>query len=484
MTMSTRITPERVQPFLDGIVAVDREASAASDVQGVVEILRACGVGAGTAVLVVMPNGRAFAETVFAVLLRGAVPVLLSSAAPASRIRRIAEVIGASVVIVPAIPVALQDGMPPQALSEHAQIAFLNIPQRRDYEAGQIILLTSGTSGIFSGCLFDVDALLRNACRHAAAIGQGSGDTVLINLPTYYSYAFVAQILATYAVGGRAVISGPPFTPANYGRVLAEYGVTVSSLTPVMVEAWRNSGAQHLPASLRCLTIGGASLAARSVGDILRRNPSLEVYLTYGLTECGPRVATLAAHREPAARHASVGLPLPGVAVELRRDHPAHDVGELIVETDTGMIRRIGRSDADPIPVADGRVRIATRDIFRMDADGYLYFQERRSSSALIRGEKVDLRSVCKLAESIDGVAKAEAWIQNDHDGGDSFMLDVYCRASLTSGDIRRQLGRVLLRSEQPTHLALHPETHIGWRKTEDAGPSQSSERRPSHGVV
>ncbi|BAI73722.1 coronafacic acid synthetase, ligase component (plasmid) [Azospirillum sp. B510] len=459
----------RVQPFLDSLHAVDHPERKAARLDEVASQLSDCGIGPGVPVLVVLPNGIAFAEIVFGLLTIGAVPVLLPSAAPASRVTRIANVIGADVIAAASLSTGLASEVTEvHRIGDGIRIARIARSGGRMYEAGQIILLTSGTSGIFSGCLFNADALLTNARRHAAAIGQRPGDTILINLPTYYSYAFVAQLLATCAIGGRAVIDGPPFTPSNYRSILADHAISLSSVTPVMVESWRRDGAVKLPPSLRCLTVGGAALNPASVGDILRHNPALELYLTYGLTECGPRVATLAAHNEPATRHASVGLPLPGVTVALDRADPLDDEGELIVQTETAMIGTVGRQGAAPVPLADGRRLIATRDIFTIDQDGYLYFRRRRSTVALIRGEKVDIPSVCRQTEQIAGVIRAEAWVQKGADGDDSFTLDVYCRdGSLTAGDIRRQLARVLLRGEQPTSLVLHHGIDPGWRKTE-----------------
>ena len=39
-------------------------------------------------------------------------------------------------------------------------------------KAGEIVLLTSGTSGISSACVFDLPQLMLNATRHMNSIGQ------------------------------------------------------------------------------------------------------------------------------------------------------------------------------------------------------------------------------------------------------------------------------------------------------------------------
>ncbi|WP_460072575.1 class I adenylate-forming enzyme family protein [Streptomyces sp. YKOK-I1] len=460
------IEPSAVRDFLQELVQADRPPAPAPRFDTVADDLAQFGLTAGRPVLVALPNGRDFVTVVFALLAQGAVPVLLPPSAPPSRIERMARALGADALLAPRVPPGSRHGEPPLTVGGTVQLAFLHgVPARR-YRPGEIVLLTSGTSGVFSGCLHRVESLLLNASRHAHAIGQTAADRVLINLPLHYSYAFVAQLLATLVSGGRAVVTGPPFTPTHYARTLQDHRITVSSLTPALTAAWLGTG-RPLPAPLRALTVGGDLLDAASVADVRDRNPDLELYLTYGLTEAGPRVATLAAHREPPHRHTSVGLPLPGVDVRLRPAHPGDAVGELIVQTDTGMLRRVGHHDEPPPPTDGTRTSLATGDLFRQDDDGYLHFHSRRPTYVISRGEKVSLRSVCAVAETVPGVLGAEAWPHRNDAGDTVFTLDVYCAdASADEREIRRRLAEVLLRSEQPARLLVHPAAQLGWRKS------------------
>ncbi|MCL2893052.1 class I adenylate-forming enzyme family protein [Brenneria tiliae] len=462
-----KITPDTVQHFLDNLVQVGQPEAPTPQFDEVLKNMRKLGLEPGAPVMIAMPNGRQFVTIVFALLTLGAVPVLLPSSAPPSRIYRIAKVLGANTLIALHTPPGLRQVKTTLVLSQGVKLTFLDEVEARRYRPGELILLTSGTSGIFSGCLFNIDALFLNASRHAQAVGQTPADRVLINLPMYYSYAFVAQLLAAFALGSTAIIAGPPFTPVNYERTIHDYQITQSSLTPLMVDAWLQAGSENLPAPLRRLTVGGDALAPTSVAAVLMRNPGLELYLTYGLTQAGPRVATLAAHLEPPRRYASVGLPLPGVQVHLRKENPGDKVGELIVETETGMLCRIGKHDKPTTPVNGNKRMICTGDIFEMDDDGYLFFRQRQPTYVMSRGEKVCMKSVCEIAETIPGVSRAEAWVHEGNSDEVAFTLDVYCDdATLNENGIRRQLGKVLLRSEQPTYLVIHPASNVGWRKT------------------
>ncbi|WP_024802759.1 class I adenylate-forming enzyme family protein [Nocardia sp. BMG51109] len=458
------LSDDDVQRFLDEIVHVDRPRAGHPRLADLADDIARTNLAPGTPVLIAMPNGAELIAVVFAVRTAGLVPVPITPSAPPARIRQMAEALGAGALVAPRTfePAGYEIG---RTVPPTAQLALLRDIEAHRHHPGEIILLTSGTSGVFSGCLHDFDSLLRNGSRHAAAIGQRSTDSVLINLPLHFSYAFVAQMLATLTSGGRAVISGPPFAPRAYAEAIRRYGVNISSVTPAVVTSISKAGSK-LPRNLRALTVGGAALDPSYVRELLRHNARVELYLTYGLTEAGPRVSTLAAHREPPSRYSSVGLPLPGVGVRLNKPDPDEPVGELIVDTDTAMLGRVGISDARRTTVDDNGIH--TGDLFSMDPDGYLYCHGRLPKYVVIRGEKVCLSSVAGIAERQPGITAARAWAHQDDSGETEFTLDVYLdeTATVREQDIHRRLGEQLLRAERPARIRLHPAASLGWAKS------------------
>lgn len=460
------LDPTQVDAFLDTLIQADAGQEPPPVLLEILVDLDEAALPPGTPVMIAMPNGRGFVTLIFALLLRGLVPVLLPSSAPFDRLKRMAKVLGARVLFSGLGTYSAKFNEKGRQIGSIAELKMFDDLDSVLFQPGEIILLTSGTSGIFSGCLFDLASLFRNGGRHAASIGQTAADRVLISLPMYYSFAFVGQLLATFRLGGQAILSGPPFTAPHFAKTIADHAVTQASITPIMLDAWLRSENKTLPPCLRRLTIGGAQAQASHVQQLLEHNPGLEVFLTYGLTEAGPRVSTLAAHLEPAERYASVGRPMEGVSVRLKTETPGDRTGELIIETDTALNRTLGGRSTPIIGVSGGRKEINSGDIFHMDDEGYLYFQKRRASSISIHGEKVFVKSVCETTETIEGVSRAEAWVSTSETGEVALTLDVYVAdASISEIDIRRQLAQILLRSEQPTHLVLHREQHSGWRK-------------------
>ncbi|WP_162795003.1 class I adenylate-forming enzyme family protein [Nonomuraea lactucae] len=450
---------DHVEGFLANTVEADRTERAAP-LSEAVNRLAELGLVPGSPVLIAMPNGKALLTLFFAVLHAGGVPVPLAPASGAARVTEIARRLGAAALIAPRIAPERYGGRRAHTTGD-AEVLFFPWPERRRHSAGEVILMTSGTSGLASGCLHGIGALLANARRHADAIGQRQDDTVLVNLPLHYSYALVAQAMAALVKGSRLVVSGPPFTAGAYHRVLRGHDVGISSLTPTLAAGLAESGFEP-PKALRVLTVGGATLHPRHVTGLL--SPGRRLYLTYGLTEAGPRVATLAAHEEPPHRYASVGLPLPGVRTRLRPPGFGDGSGELLVESETVLRRRVPEGGPDPL-VAPGTV--ATGDVFEIDRDGYHYFRGRLADSVVVNGEKVWLPSIREIASSIPGVRRSATRVHRAANGECHYDLDVYVRdpGPRRVAEIERALARLLLRGERPRHITLHPASEDGWHK-------------------
>lgn len=412
---------------------------------------RRLGLPPGTLVGVGLPNGTDLLTHYFAIVLAGLVPLLAAPSSPPGRVAQLAGHLNMGAYVAPERIVAkLGDGRTHRVGARQLALLHRAEPHPERYRPGDVVMLTSGTSGIFSACMNRFDALLRNARRHNLATGVRPGDAVLVVLPLYYSYALVAQALSALAAGARLVIGRPPFRPDGYRAAITEHGIDVSSVTPALARQFTAQGAA-LPHRLRTLTVGGDQLTERHVGELLALHHG-ELYLTYGLTEAGPRVATLAAHREPRAHWRSVGLPLPQVGVSLREVRP-DGVGELVVESDTVLSRKVGQVRSQPL-LAPGR--IATGDLFSMNAAGYLFFEGRLRDFVVVRGEKVSLFAMRQAAESLPGIACARPQV-SDGDGDPVVELVVYAAdpSRTTAEAVRRQLGRLLMRGELPHRVSV-----------------------------
>lgn len=429
------------------------------DCESLAKAWRERGLRPGDLVLLCLPNSRELLHQFFGVLIAQGVPALLPPIVPAARLREIARAMGAFAIGAVRLPAGDLE-----AVSFHSmgpiRVAIFKPPSEPAGASGEVVLMTSGTSGISSGCVFDFESILLNGKRHADAIGQGKTDTVLVSLPMFFSFALSAQALASLVRGNRLIISGPPFNLMGYRKSIRDFGVTISSLTPVSIRFALHSDPTGL-VDTRVLSVGGDALAPELVARLVELRKEKEVYITYGLTQAGPRVSTLAAHAEPSSRYSSVGLPHEGTAVSL---HPLGDGSgrnELYVTSATVMKRSIGRVEGRTTNDLVGPQTIATGDCFEQDRDGYLYFKGRLSDFISREGEKISLAAVRRLASELPHVVSARTLIFKHKDGTEDFDLELRVNATALApneeSEAHRLLNTRLRRNEMPRAIHIEP---------------------------
>ena len=259
-----------------------------------------------------------------------------------------------------------------------------------------LYLFTSGTTAAPKA------AILRH--RHLAAyvIGtvefgsSGAEEAALLSVPPYH-IAGVMNLLSNLYMG-RRVVYLDTFTPDRWLATIVAEGITHAMVVPTMlariVSALGREQA-NLP-TLRTISYGGANMPATVIEKALHLFPEVAFTNAYGLTETSSTIAVLGpdTHRqalssndpEVRARLGSVGLPLPGVEIEIRYDEdrrpPLGDTGEIFVrgEQVAGEYEGIR---------GGGDGWFATRDRGHLDADGYLYIEGRADDTIIRGGENI-----------------------------------------------------------------------------------------------
>jgi acyl-CoA synthetase (AMP-forming)/AMP-acid ligase II len=456
--MKSLISADRFDAFLRQTAEVAPAAPGADvafDCAALGQAWKKMGVRPGDLVFLSLPNGRELLHQFFGILMAGGVPALLTPMTPAARLREMAAEMGACAYAALRLPSGELHFERTESIGA-LRVGLFPPTEIPAAQSGEVVLLTSGTSGFSSGCVFDFENSLLNGQRHAESIGQCPDDVVLVSLPLNFSFAMVAQALGSFVCGNRLVIGGPPFHVPGYQKAITEFGVTISSLTPVLVRTLLQHETDCL-AKLRVFSVGGDMLPPDQVADLLLRRHGGELYLTYGLTQAGPRVSTLAAHNEPPSRYTSCGRPLSGTRVHLREAPGGLGLQQLFVTSQTVMKRRIGRVEGRPLQEIAAPQTVATGDAFELDADGYLFYKGRLCDYINRKGEKISLAAVRRVAGQLPGVAAAKTLVVKDCGGAEDFDLELRMDASKMDalGDGAEMLRGVLRRAEMPRRVLL-----------------------------
>ena len=177
--------------------------------------------------------------------------------------------------------------------------------------------------------------------------------------------------------------------------------------------------------------------------------PEADIYKMYGLTEC-KRVSYL----EPElvdAKPGSVGRAIPGTEVFLLDDEgfevPAGKTGTLYVRGPHVMLGYWNLPEQTAHMLKPGRLPfeqvLCTHDLFRMDSDGYLYFEGRSDDIIKSRGEKVSPVEVENALHSIPGVREAAVIGEPDELLGEAVVAYIVLDEGAELGE--RELRRAAL---------------------------------------
>ena len=276
------------------------------------------------------------------------------------------------------------------------------------------IIYTSGSTGDPKGVMLSHRNMLAAQDAITTYLGLRSDDVIFCALPLAFDYGLY-QILMAFGIGARVVLERSFAYPAQALTIMARERVTVFPGVPTSFNLLLNfDGLAHYELScLRLLTNTAAALAESHIAQIRALFPRAQLFSMYGLTEC--KRVTYLPPAELDRRPTSVGRGMPNEEVYLvdeeGRRLPNGSVGQLVVRGGNVMRgywnkpeQTAKRLKPGPIP---GEMVLYTGDIFRTDADGFLYFIARSDDIIKTRGEKVSPREVENVLYGMEEVLEA-----------------------------------------------------------------------------
>nr|WP_255486453.1 MULTISPECIES: AMP-binding protein [unclassified Luteimonas] len=315
-----------------------------------------------------------------------------------------------------------------------------------------MLVYTSGSTGNPKGVMM-THANVRFAATSITSYLQASHDDVVLSvLPLAFDYGLY-QLLMCVKLGATLVLETSFAFPQKVLPLLATERVTAFPLVPTMaalIVQLRNFDPAWA-ASVRYLTNTAAALPPAHIRRLQDLFPAARVYSMYGMTES--KRCTWLPPEELARRPDSVGIAIPGtqawVADDAGRPLPAGEVGELVVRGGHVMQGYWNNAEATARALRPGRYPwervLHTGDLFRTDAEGFLYFVGRKDDILKSRGEKVSPKEVENVLYAMHGVREAalvgvpdpvlghalKALLVVDDPGLDARAVIAHCRAHL-----------------------------------------------------
>jgi long-chain acyl-CoA synthetase len=422
------------------------------------------GIGAGDRVAVLLRNSIEFLEASIATVPLGAsaVPinwhwrgeeirhVLLDSGAKALVVHAdlwpsiAASVPVGAVVIV--VPTTAEDAaeLPDGALSWPEWLAR-NEPWAQPPEAAPVsVIYTSGTTGQPKGVV-RVPATDGQREATQALLGQifglAPGERTVIPAPMYHTAPNVYALSA--AIRGMDMTIMPSFDAEEFLRIVAEHRATVVQMVPTMfvrlLALPEQARSRYDLSSLRSVV----HAAAPCPQDVKRAmiewlGPIIAEY--YGGTETGPVVYCTS--EEWLAHPGTVGRPIEQAVVKVLdaegAELPTGESGEIYMWLDTWPdFTYAGDEEKRRSVERDGLVSCG--DIGYLDADGYLYLNDRRTDMVISGGVNIYPAEIEACLQSLPGVRDCAVFGVPDDEFGEALAAHVELDdgAKITADDVR-----------------------------------------------
>lgn len=272
---------------------------------------------------------------------------------------------------------------------------------RSDHPA--LVQFTGGTTGRPKGVVLTHRAIATNVAQREAVLPTVFGnERVLCMMPLFHSFAVAMGLhLAAYAAGTLVIL--PRYRPDWVIDAIAKHRITRLPAGPTVFASLLNYDGltREAVASLRCAYSGSAPLPL----DTLTRWEALTgvpIYEGYGQSEAGP----ILTYHGPgmALKRASVGPPLPGTEIEVVG---GAEVGELRARGPQIMSHYLDQPDATARALIRGWLH--TGDIGRIDADGYVFIEDRAKDMAIVGGYNVYPREIDEVLAAQPAIVEAAA---------------------------------------------------------------------------
>ncbi len=314
------------------------------------------------------------------------------------------------------------------------------------------IIYTSGSTGDAKGVMLTHLNMVSAARSVSTYLGLREDDVVFCALPLAFDYGLY-QLLMSVRVGATLVLERSFAFPVKALEVMARERVTVFPGVPTMfslLTALRGLEQYDLSA-LRMITNTAAALSEDHIRRLRALFPQATLFSMYGLTEC--KRVTYLPPAQLDIRPTSVGRGMPNEEVwlvdEEGRRLPDGSTGELVIRGSNvmrGYWEKPEQTAERLRPGPLGEMVLYSGDIFRTDAEGWLYFVARKDDIIKSRGEKVSPREVENALCAHEGVLEAAVVGVPDEVLGEAVKAFVVPREGHAPSErdiIRHCLGRL-----------------------------------------
>ena len=273
-----------------------------------------------------------------------------------------------------------------------------------------MICFTSGSTGKPKGVMLPYRSVSANVAIKFERFITSKGRISMSWLPMGHVYGLLAEVLQPMCIGIRVVVVRA-FEQSNFIQMVQCVRPAILMTVPIVLEniitnikhhttdvqIIRNQLLQTLGDNLDLVGVGGSLLSSEL--EAVLYSPDIPLGMSYGCTECGPRIALALADE---LRLQSVGIVLPTLQASIAPN------GEILVKGENVMLGYYKDPEATAAKIdKDGWLH--TGDKGYLDEDGYLYVEGRLEQDIIVlpNGENIRPDNIEALINALPEVKES-----------------------------------------------------------------------------
>lgn len=255
-------------------------------------------------------------------------------------------------------------------------------------EDPQMIMYTSGTTGIPKGALLSHQKTFYNTFNAVLYFDMTSKDVMLVVMPLFHSGGLnIAAVPALYT-GGTIVIQ-KSFDPKQTLSLIEKHRISLAMLVPTMLNFMLNQGNidEYNLSSMKTMMVGGEPIPLSLIKAYMDRD--IPIRQVFGQTETS--IQLWLSEEDAVRKIGSVGKPVFHADVRVvnksGEDVLPGEVGEIVLRGPTQMICYWNDPEQTAETLKDGWLH--TGDLATVDEEGFVYMVDREKDMYISGGENV-----------------------------------------------------------------------------------------------
>jgi benzoate-CoA ligase family protein len=417
---------DRVALHLDDGPVTYAEVDAAAS--SIARSLADAGVGRGDRVLIVLPDGLAFAATLFGIFRIGAVAIMVN---PDLTVEALDGVIAQARARVAVVAPEHREAVMASAARDGGDLGQLVVDDGSLPRAGPSVasvdtaavdpalwLFSGGTTGLPKAVPQSHRSLANTTQLYGrGTLGLEDGDVTIAVPKLYFGYATGSNLFFPFSVGASSVLFPEPSTPSAVAERIERHGATVLVTVPSAINQMLSDPAAEARdlSTLRLATSAGEALP-ETLYDRWKQRFGVELLDGLGTAEMWH---IFISNRPGDVRPGTLGRVVPGFEVSARDED-----GNEVAPGEVGRLWVRGQSLGPGYWEDEERSREAFRgewfvggDLISIDPDGYITHRGRADDALKVKGKWFRPQELESTLLEHDAVRECAVVAVSDADG-------------------------------------------------------------------